>query len=213
MKGTFAKTVGATIFDYQNKTRMATQWVFTEVKTVTERNLQVLKRKIAGLSEQQLRWRPNDQSWNILEIAAHLNEYARFYHDAFRQRIEKTRFREPKEHFVSSPLGRSAWVSMKLGNARNIKRKFNAAKAYNPLLHPELVSGNDVTELIAGHEELLTLAEQAKEVNIRKVKVPISISKIVRLRLGDALLFVTYHNERHVQQALNLMALPQFPKK
>jgi DinB superfamily len=210
---TFGKTPYWTIFDYQNKTRMTTQWVFNEVSTITERNLQVLKQKIAELSENQLRWKPNDASWSILEVAAHLNEYARFYHEAFSKRIEKTRFREPKDNFVSSPLGRSAWISMKLGNARNVKRKFNAPKGYNPLLHPELVTGNDIMILIAGQQELLGIFEKATAVNIRKVKVPISISKIIRLRLGDALLFVAYHNERHIQQAINLTKLPQFPKK
>src|SRR5690606_19371681 len=140
-------------------------------------------------------------------------EYARFYHAAFNRRIEKTRFREPKEHFVSSPLGRSAWISMKLGNAKNVKRRFNAPKAYNPSVTPGLVTGNDTAELLKGQQELLQILEKAATINIRRVKVPISISKIVRLRLGDALLFVAYHNERHMQQALNLMKLAQFPKK
>lgn len=192
---------------------MSTQWVFSEVRSITERNLQVLKQKIAGLSDQQLRWKPNEQTWSLLEIAAHLNEYARFYHNAFTSRIAKTRFREPKDNFVSSPLGRSAWVSMKLGNAKNVKRKFNAPKGYNPTTTPELVTGHDIDTLLKGQQELLQILDAAAAVNIRKVKVPISISKIVRLRLGDALLFVVYHNERHVQQALNLIRLPQFPKK
>lgn len=204
---------GRTIFDYQNTTRMTTQWVLSEVRSITERNIQVLKQKMAGLSEQQQRWKPNEATWSLLEIAAHLNEYARFYHHAFSSRIEKTRFREPRENFISSPLGRSAWISMKLGNAKNVKRKFNAAKAYNPTLHPELVTGNDIAVLITLQQDLLHILEQAASVNIRKVKVPISISKIIRLRLGDALLFVAYHNERHMQQAINLMKSPQFPKK
>jgi hypothetical protein len=192
---------------------MTTQWVFDEVRSITERNIRSLKQKIAGLSENQLRWKPNEHTWSLLEIAAHLNEYARFYHEAFHRRIGKTRFREPKDNFVSSPLGRSAWVSMKLGNARNVKRKFNAPKGYNPTTTPELVTGNDVNTLLSGQHELLEILNLAATVNIRKVKVPISISKIVRLRLGDALLFVAYHNERHVEQALNLIKHPQFPKK
>jgi hypothetical protein len=192
---------------------MTTQWVFNEVRTITERNIRLLKEKFGGLSEQQLRWKPNEHTWSLLEIFAHLNEYARFYHSAFGRRIEKTRFREPRENFVSSPLGRSAWVSMKLGNAKNIKRKFNAPKAYNPQFTPELVSGADMKTLLDGQKELLTILDKAADVNIRKVKVPISISKIVRLRLGDALLFVAYHNERHMQQAINLTQSPQFPKK
>jgi len=192
---------------------MTTQWVLDEVATITERNIQLLKQKFSGLSENQLTWRPNESTWSITEVFAHLNEYARFYHEAFHRRIDRTRFREPKEIFVSSPLGRSAWVSMKLGNAKNVKRRFNAPKAYNPLVNPKLVTGNEIETLLAGQQELIGVLEKSLGVNIRKVKVPIAISKIIRLRLGDALLFVAYHNERHFQQAINLTKMAQFPKK
>lgn len=192
---------------------MTTQWVLNEVATITEKNIQLLKTKFSAYSEKQLTWKPNEHTWSLVEIFAHLNEYAQFYHAAFFDRMEKTRFRTPKEQFVSSPLGRSAWQSMKLGKQNNVKRKFNAPKAYNPVLHPEIVSDNEVNRLLASQNELLKVLEKSIEVNIRKVKVPISISKIIRLRLGDALLFVAYHNERHFQQAINLTKLAQFPKK
>ena len=192
---------------------MTTQWVLSEVRSITERNIQVLKQRLGGLSEKQLNWKPNEYTWSILEITAHLNEYARFYHEAFQRRIEKTRFREPRENFVSSPLGRSAWMSMKLGNAKNVKRKFNSPKSYNPTIVPELTKADGLETLMKGQRELLQILELAATVNIRKVKVPISISKIIRLRLGDGLLFVAYHNERHMQQALNLLKSPQFPKR
>src|SRR6218665_3922422 len=133
---------------------MTTQWVLQELRTVTERNLQQIKKRMSGLSEQQLRWKPSEGSWNILEIAAHLNEYARFYHTTFSDRMDKTRFRIPKDNFVSSPLGRSAWVSMKLGNAKNVKRKFNAPKQYNPTYTPELVREDGVQALISSQQEL-----------------------------------------------------------
>jgi len=196
-----------------NRKAMTTQWVFDEVAAITERNIQLLKQKFSGLSDQQLRWKPNESTWNILEIFAHLNEYAKFYHSAFHRRIDRTRFREPREIFTSSPLGRSAWVSMKLGNAKNVKRRFNAPKNYNPSVNSQLVTGNDLNTLLEGQHELISVLEKALAVNIRKVKVPIAISKIVRLRLGDALLFVAYHNERHFQQAINLTKMAQFPKK
>ena len=61
--------------------------------------------------------------------------------------------------------------------------------------------------------ELLEIIEKAEKVNLRKVKIPLSISKIIRFRLGDALMYVIYHNERHMQQALNVLANPNFPKK
>lgn len=193
--------------------RMTTQWLFNEVATITERNIQLLKGKFGSLSAAQMNWKPSKDVWSIAEIFAHLNGYAAYYHPAFFDKMAKTRFTIPKEIFNSSPLGRSAWQSMKLGKQQNVKRKFNAPKNYNPILTTSLLNGSEVEQLLAGQHELLHVLEKAIAVNIRKVKVPISISKIIRLRLGDALLFVAYHNERHMQQAINLTKMSNFPKK
>lgn len=192
---------------------MTSSELLDEIRKITQVNLDLLKKKFSHLSTEQKDWRPAENAWNVQEIFAHLNEYARFYHEAFISRISKTRFREPRENFLSSPLGRSAWKSMKLGNAKNVKRKFKAPRAYNPSIEKHLVDGNDIERFKAGQEQLIEIIEKAKEVNIRKVRVPISMSKIIKLRLGDALLFVAYHNERHMQQALNVIAHPKFPKK
>ena len=192
---------------------MTTKELLNDIKSITLTNLDVIRKKIVYLNEEQKSWKINDTSWSINEIFAHMNEYAKFYHSTFKTRIASTRFREPISVFISSPLGRSAWQSMKLGNAKNVKRKFKSPKASNPTVDISLLTGNEVSDLEKGQEELLTILESAEAVNLRKVKVPISISKIIRFRLGDALLFVSYHNERHIQQVLNVMAHQNFPKK
>lgn len=190
---------------------MTTSELFEEVRQITEQNIKITRERLMQLSEVQINWKKDQHSWSINEIFSHLNQYADYYHRAFKRKIEKTRFREPRENFISSPLGRSAWKSMKLGNARNIKRRFKAPRTYNPSLHPEMVKGNDLETFLNGQVELLGIFESAKAINIRKAKIAISISKIVRLRFGDALLFVVYHNERHLQQALNLLGHTKFP--
>jgi hypothetical protein len=192
---------------------MTSTELLSEVRKITTTNLELLKKKFLHFSEDQKKWRSTDASWNLVEIFAHLNQYALFYHTAFRTRIGNTKFREFKENFVSSPLGRSAWSSIKLGNAKNVKRKFKAQRNYNPSIDSTLVTGTDIHDFIAYQNDLLEIIELSKTVNIRKAKVPIAISKIIRLRLGDVLLFVTYHNERHIQQAVNLIQHPRFPKK
>ena len=192
---------------------MTSSELLEEVRKITQANLDSLKKKFSHLSIEQKIWRSAENTWNVQEVFAHLNEYARFYHEAFLTRISKTRFTEPKENFLSSPLGRSAWNSMKLGNAKNVKRKFKASRAYNPSIETSLVDGNDIERFRTGQEQLLEIIENARNVNIRKVRVPLSMSKIIKLRLGDALLYVAYHNERHMQQALNVITHPKFPKK
>ncbi|MDX2361103.1 MAG: DinB family protein [Crocinitomicaceae bacterium] len=192
---------------------MTTKELFQIVTTITQENIEVINKSVKKLSDKQLNWIPNPGVWSVAQILAHLNEYGKYYHPTFVKKIENTRFTSTKEAFVSSPLGRSAWKSMKLGNAKNVKRKFKAPKGYNPTLDNSLLDGDGVNTFLGQQENFLQIIEKAKDVNVRKVKIPISISKIVRLRLGDALLYVTYHNQRHVQQILNLRNSQNFPKK
>ena len=192
---------------------MTSAELFFESETITNNNLDFIQKSLSKLSENQVNWKPSESTWSLLEIFAHLNEYAAFYHPAFTKKISLTRYRNPRINFISSPLGKSAWKSMQLGQLKNIKRKFNAARNFNPIFNKELIKGDDIQIFKRFQEELLTILESAKSVNIQRAKVPTSISKFVRLRLGDAFLFVIYHNQRHIQQAMNLMSHRAFPTK
>jgi hypothetical protein len=191
---------------------MTSAELIQELRTITKDNLTVLKSKFSNLTETQKSWKVSENSWNISEIFAHLNSYAAYYHENFLLKIKNTSFTTPSENFISSPLGRSAWKSMKLGNAKNVKRKMKSPKIYNPRLDKKLLSGKDVEQFEANLEQLSGIIESSQKVNLRRIKIPISISKIIRLRLGDALLFVVYHNQRHLQQAVNIISNPKFPQ-
>jgi len=192
---------------------MTSAQLLEEIKAITTTNIGVIRKRVIFLSDEQKSWKPNKNSWSINEIFAHLNEYVKFYHPTFQNAISTTKFTDPVEIYTPSPLGRSAWKSMKLGNLKNIKRKFKSARSYNPAIDKTLIKGEDVANFEIAQKELLEIIDSASAVNLRKVKVPLSISKIIRFRLGDALLFVTYHNERHMQQALNVVNHPLFPRK
>lgn len=192
---------------------MTTKELLQSVRTITQENIDYIQKSVAKLSENQMNWSPNAGIWSISEILAHMNEYSHYYHPTFKRRIENTRFTSTKEAFISSPLGRSAWKSMKLGRLNNIKRKFKAQKGYNPTVDPTLVKGNETEQFMLLQSEFFEVINLAETVNLRRVKIPISISKIIRLRLGDALLFVTYHNQRHIQQVRNLKERRNFPVK
>ena len=190
---------------------MTSKEILIELRSITERNIDLVRQRFSTLTDQQKRWKKDANSWSVLEVFAHLNAYATYYHPVFTKRIETTRYHEPKDNFISSPLGKSAWKSMKLGNAKNVKRKMKSPKSFNPTFESTLLNGQDIEGFEKDQLELLYILTQAEEVNLRKVKVPISISKIIRLRLGDALQFVIYHNERHMQQAINIIENKSFP--
>lgn len=184
-----------------------------DLRNITESNISLVSKKCKYLGENQMKWRPSNDSWNIQEVLSHLNSYSSYYHQLFIDKIQNTKYSSIKESFVPSPLGRSAWKSMKLGRLNNIKRKFRAPKNLNPSISPELIDLDPMVNFVKNQQELITILTAAEKVNLKKVKIPISISKMVRLRLGDALMFVIYHNERHIQQVKNILAHPNFPKK
>lgn len=192
---------------------MDTKILFNELATITERNLQVLKTKFQKLSANQLNWKSSELNWSINEIFAHLNAYSSFYNRVFHEKIDSTKHTKPKQTFTSSPLGKSAWISMRLGKARNVKRKFNAPKNFNPTETPALCEGNQLERWIVLNEDFLTIIEKSVSVSLRRVKIPLSLSNLIKLRLGDALLFVAYHSDRHMEQAINVSKHPNFPRK
>lgn len=183
------------------------------LKKITETNKEFVRKRCMHLRENQLMWRPTQYSWSVQEVLSHLNANALYYHPTFIDKIQHTKFTTPRKIFASSPLGKSAWKSMKLGRANNIKRKFSSPKNINPTLNKELVDTESSAHFIANQDQLLEIIDQASFVDLKKVKVPISISKISRFRLGDALMFFIYHNERHIQQIKNILSHRNFPKK
>ncbi|WP_317044615.1 DinB family protein [Chryseobacterium geocarposphaerae] len=54
-------------------------------------------------------------------------------------------------------------------------------------------------------EQMLDLLKNAQNVDLNKTKTGISISSLIRLKLGDTFRFVIYHNQRHVQQAKRVL--------
>jgi hypothetical protein len=42
----------------------------------------------------------------------------------------------------------------------------------------------------------------AKNTDLNKIKIPISLTNLIKLKLGDVFQFIITHNERHLAQAL-----------
>src|SRR5690554_3038616 len=114
------------------------------LRNITEANISQISKTCTHLGENQIKWKPSKDSWNIQEVLSHLNSYSSYYHKLFIDKIQNTKYSNIKENFVPSPLGRSAWKSMKLGRLNNVKRKFRAPKSLNPTITPELIDHDPV---------------------------------------------------------------------
>lgn len=193
------------------KKRIQVNELIEKLSSLTQSLSEEVRLEFSNLSTEQLNWRPKDKSWSIAQCLAHLNAYYRYYNPVFSGKISNSRFTNPGEYFTSSPLGQAVAGSVKLGKVKNVKRKLKSRKEYNPSVNPSLTTENSVSEYLQHQEDFLTVLQEGMKINLRKTKCPLSLRPVVKLNLGDALIFIAYHNERHIEQAKRIKARPNFP--
>ena len=154
-------------------------------------------RNYRDLSHAELNRKPSPERWSILECLEHLNLYGDFY----LPEIERSIFASPesdKRVFKPGVLGGYFAKLMQQDPAAKGK-KMKAPKDKTPAVSELTVTTIDRFLKQAEHlQHILQLAEKA---DLTKTKTAISLSKMIRLRLGDTLRFYVYHIERHVAQA------------
>jgi hypothetical protein len=152
-----------------------------------------------NLSLQKLNLRNNKHSWSILECFEHLNLYGDYYIPEIKKRIEK-----------SKTLSTEKFKSGILGNyfAKNMlpKKKGNKIKTFkdkNPI--GSKLNKKTIDRFILQQKEILNLLDKARTIDLNNTKTSISITCLIKLKLGDTFRFVIYHNERHIIQANKIL--------
>ncbi len=178
--------------------------LISELKARTEGAIQEVS-KFSTLSMDELNHRNTPNSWSILECLEHLNRYGNFYLPEIGTRLNKAQTSN-NEVFNSGWLGNYFAMSM-LPNENGKLNKMKTFKSMNPI-HTRL--GEDVVARFLSQQKLmLGLLSRAERVDLNKVKTSISISKWIKLRLGDTLRVVVYHNQRHIKQASKVLTALQ----
>ncbi|MGN7866317.1 DinB family protein [Chryseobacterium sp. 22458] len=178
--------------------KFSTSELLDELKNRTRQHLQYAEILISKTHE-ELNIRPSSDSWSILECLEHLNRYGDFYIPEIKDKITASDT-TPQPFFKPGMLGNYFAKSMLPKEKLN---KMKTLKAMNPI-HSQL-NKEVVEEFIRQQKQLLELLEKAGNVDLQKIKTGISISKLIRLKLGDTFRFVIYHNERHVVQAKRVL--------
>lgn len=158
--------------------------------------------KLDQLPEEALNQRPDEGAWSALECIEHLNRYSRFYLPEIANRMEKGP-RSKSSTFTSSWLGNYFAKTMlpRADKPNNMKtfRSMNPAGS-------ELVK-SVLRQFIDDQQHMLELLERASDRDLTRIKTGITISKWIKLRLGDTFRVVIYHNQRHLIQAMKAAQL------
>jgi len=158
----------------------------------------------AALKEQsleQLNHRESTDSWSALECLQHLNLYGRFYIPELTRRLKNTKAPNTPLQFF-----KSGWLGNYFANSMLPKERLKKMKTFKEMnpIHSQL-DLSVIDEFIDQQQQMLQLLEKARTADLTHTKVSISISKWIKLRLGDTFRFVIYHNMRHIQQAKRVL--------
>ena len=161
-----------------------------------EEHLRVAIKTFQNLDEATLLKPADNGGWSIAQCLWHLNSYGDYYLPHIKKGLEKDGYSET-DKFKGSWIGSYFTKSMEPSTGT---MKMKAFKNHTPA--PDLDAHAVVAEYIRQQELLLDFLNKAKSKNLDKIRIPISISKFVKLKLGDTFQFLIAHDERHIQQAL-----------
>lgn len=178
--------------------KIAAKQLLSELTGMNEQHLK-LSLKFKSLSLDDLNNRSTPDAWSALECIEHLNRYGEFYLPAIYTALNN-----------SSHLSRKYFKSGILGNyfAQSMlpKEKLNKMKTFTSMNPAGSELGMEhLDKFIAQLQRMKSLLIEAESADLQKIKTPISISKWIKLRLGDTFRVVIFHNERHILQAQNAL--------
>lgn len=133
--------------------------------------------------------------WSALECIEHLNRYGDFYLPEVNGQLAKAA-RPAQKHYRPGWLGDYFAQSML---PREPLNRMSTFRSMNP--SGSQLDKDTLHQFIRQQEQWLQLLEQSREVDLQRTKTAISISRWIKLRLGDTLRIVIYHNFRHLLQA------------
>lgn len=166
------------------------------IQSLIEQSEQIIRQaeKLKKDDLSTLTWRLNDTSWNILECLEHLNLYGDFYLAEIEQKIQNSKSKsevEFKSGFLGAYFARTMLPKEKLN-------KMNTFKDKNPL--NARLDKSVIDRFIEQQTKLLDLLNKSRNVSLNKVRINISISKLMSLKLGDTFQFYVNHIQRHLKQ-------------
>ena len=153
---------------------------------------------LRNLSSEQLNHKQNADTWSALECIEHLNLYGDFYLPEIEKQLHSKPKVAAKTVFKSGVMG-NYFATLMQKNKKGQIKKMKAPADKTPAKSG--LSTVTLDRFLKQAEKLKNLLSQASTADLTKTKTAISLTKMLRLRLGDTLRFVVYHIERHLDQA------------
>ena len=146
---------------------------------------------------------PAPGQWSVAQVLEHLNSYGRYYVPAIEKSLEANK--PQKQFFTPGWLGNYFTKIMRPGMDGKIGNKMNAPKNHRPTADLDIKPVID--NFLEQQQRLLALLEKAKQKDIGSIRTPISISRFIKLKVGDTFRFFVAHEQRHFLQIANTLSV------
>ncbi len=172
-----------------------------------EEQIKLAVEKFQNLPEAALKTPAANGGWSAAQCLEHLNTYGVHYLPAIEKGILSNQGMPGNAAFRNSRLGQYFSDLMK----PNSGSKMKAAAKHVPAFDIDTYSV--VAEFIRQQETMLRLLRKAENTDLNNIKIPISISTLIKLPLGDVFQFIVAHDTRHILQAMKVLELqPEYAK-
>ena len=174
----------------------------------TKENIERAKKSFAHLSDIQLNWKPHPDSWSVGECLSHLVNTNGLYLNKIENIFNllstgsKKNFNY-KQRFIGKLIAKAV-------DPTNL-RKTKTFKVFFPDMSD--VQINIIDEYVKSSEKLIELAGKMKHIDLQKIKLSSPVNIFIRLNVGDPLIIIPKHDERHLNQAERVMSQKEFPKR
>ncbi len=147
-----------------------------------------------------LNYKQDEDTWSVLECLEHLNLYGDFYLPEISRVLQQAKPAPESTHFKSGVLGNYFAKSMLPKEKLNKMKTFKDKNPNGSNLSLEVID-----RFIDQQNKTLHLLDKCEQIDLTQNRTGISISNFIKLRLGDTLRVVIYHNERHIVQVNNAL--------
>ncbi len=167
--------------------------------------LNTVETEFIPLPIEQLRQKPANSGWSIVECLQHLNLAERFYIRSLQHKADGLKISQISP--TDQPL-KSDWVGQLLIQIVDpkSKTKFPAPGLVRPRPATDLDPADVMNQFVTLQTTLLGLLDKAVYADWNRDKIPTLFGNWLKIRLGDALRMLVAHSERHINQAMRVKA-------
>jgi hypothetical protein len=163
--------------------------------------VQTIKDEFMDLPLDQLNWKKSKKSWSILECIEHLNRYSFYYQSRLKMEMSKLPAVNNDKPIKFSWLGKKNVNMVRPGNIR----KFKTLRRMNPM--NDNLSREVFSEFLSMQDGLVRAISKLNTVNVNRRKIRIESFRLVKMGIGETVVFLVEHQKRHINQALRVKEL------